>query len=423
MEASTAAINKQCQSLEAQKQALQALKGRHGSNDDADQAQALRQKKLAREKAQLEFEVGELADVLQTDVRSAMKEADSVVSGLPTMMERILEKDDRLLDGLQKLLPRLSDTEPTADVEMEVDKLCQALSVLSAQEIRSRTDATYIADVGSPSPSDTTRNASARKQIDSLRAELSELCSEIDGLATMAVDSHYRLPIVHELKSAEGDSELDKAKWSDYVMATLQYLTTRLETLDEHAHHLHVYQGALKQVGATFESVLAVPAAQKLQVQQPSRSPSTPVAKRLKPLRLVQANFSEPQEATSQLLRAFDIRVSDPSDTAKLSSLLDEAVQERQDRLTELGTTTERAISDQLAETIANADRDVLDLMGAVFAQSKYGTVRLVDEEMDSELEGLEEKTQMLGEEMRGLGVEGIVKEVRRKQKAILQRS
>lgn len=424
LEASTAAIEKQCAVLEVQKQALADLKARQGSNTAASSSQDERQKKLAREKAQLEFEVSELASSLSLGLQASSKQADTAVAALPQSVDRVFEKDDRLLDGLQKLLPKLAESDTDQVVAADVDRLCTALAALSAREIRMRMNAVYQAHAASATSvanGDTPKQA--KKQIASLRAELDELSNEIDGLATMAVDGQYRLPITRELRSAGGDADSDRARWSEYLVATLGYLTTRLTALEEHFQHLCAHQGALRHVGAALDSAMAKPDRKREEVQAALRSPATPTARGLKPLRLVQANLAEPQDPVTQVLRSFDIKVTDTSDTIKLATTLQQALAEKQSRTAELGRRTERNISDQLVETIGKADKHVLDLLGAVYAHTQYGSVQLMDPELKAVLDELEEKTSGLGDEMRMLDVDGIGRIVKGKQRDVLARA
>ena len=422
LEASTAAIEQQCQLLESQKQALTDLKARNVSRKKNSVAQD-RQKKLASEKAQLDFEIDELADALQAKLQASAKQANASVSSMPPSVDRIFEKDDRLLDGLQKLLPKLSDASSDGDGVAEVDRLCEALIALSAQEICLRVDAIYKASAGQPSAQSNGRAAEMEEQNEAARAELAYLANEIDNLAAMAVNGQYRDPLFRELKGSNSDAATNRARWSEYVAATLQYLTTRLVALEEHFQHLQAHQRALSQLTSALETTTAKPAAPQVKqnaTRARDRSPATPVAKGLKPLRLVQANLSEPQDPVTQLLRLFDIRVTDTSDTAKLKATLEQASKDRNFRLTQLRESTERMMSDQLAEIIVKADKDVQDLLAAVYAHSPFGTVRLVDAEVENGIARLEATTQGLGEEMRGLDVDALGRKVREKQREIL---
>ncbi|KAK5686480.1 hypothetical protein LTS10_002599 [Elasticomyces elasticus] len=421
LETSTAAIEQQCRLMESQKQALTELKARNTIQTNNTAARD-RQKKLARDKAQLEFEVDELADVLESSLKASAQQADAAVGGMPNSVNRVLEKDDRLLDGLQKLLPKLADRETDQDVGMEVDRLCQLLAALSAQEIRLRLDSAYEACAGTVSSTANGHKIETQRQQQSLKDELAELSSEIDGLATMAVDGQYRVPIMRDLQSTTSDADTDRSRWSEYVATALQYLTSRLTALEQHYQHLHAHRGALSQLtNALDEACTASSPTPQTTQQAPPRSPATPSSvKGLKPLRLVQANFSEPQDPVTQLLRSFDIRVADTGDTSKLIAVLEQASSDRRARLAQLRESTERTVSDQLGETIVKADESVRDLLTALYAHSPYGTVRLADAETETGISQLEAKTQDLGEEMRTLDVDSIARKVREQQRQIL---
>ncbi|KAK1034434.1 hypothetical protein LTR33_016590 [Friedmanniomyces endolithicus] len=427
LEASTAAIDKQCQLLETQKQALTELKARNASRDGSTAARD-RQKKLLREKAQLEFAVDELADALQSKLQASSKQIAATVSSLPLSIDRILEKDDRLLDGLEKLLPKLSDTGADQKVCEEIDRLCQVLTLLSAQEIRLRIDDAYRASAGSPATQTHGQTAEVEQQQRSLRLELDELSQEIDSLATMAVDGQFRVPILRDLQATKSEAESDPSRWIEYVASTLQYLTTRLIALEQHSQHMQTHQRALVELTSALETTTRIqPSATQHTRQQQTpapRSPATPsTAKGLKPLHLVRANFFEPQDHVAQLLRSFEIRVGDTSGSDKTTEVLEQASRSRRTRLIQLRESTERAIAEQLAETLGKADGDVEDLLRALYAHSTFGSVELVDPEVADGLARLETKTQELGEEMRGLDVESMARMVKERQREVLGRT
>ena len=237
----------------------------------------------------------------------------------------------------------------------------------------------------------------------------------------MAVTNQFHTPIMRDLQAAEAEDDHERAQWGEYVLLALQYLTDRLDVIEEHCRHLHAHQEAVTQVSNAFKSVATPPVNSTREAQQAVRSPSTPTAKGLKPLRLVQASLAEQADPTAQLLRHFDIRVNDTSDTVKLSVSVARTEEERRTRLVELTSSTEQSVSDQLVETLAKAGADVQDLLGAVFAHSKFGTVRLVDEDVQTAVDCLEAKTQSIGEEMRKLDVDEIGRVVKMKQRQLME--
>jgi len=422
LEASTAGIEKQCQIMEAQERALQDLKARHSEHLVEGQRQS-QQQRLVRQKAQLEFETDGVSDSLRSNVQLQIKQTDAAAGGLPNSVERVLEKDDRLLDGLQKLLSTLSVADLGSHRFEEVDQLCQLLVTLSGREIRARIDAalTEGSRIGHGRHTNGHQEDNqAQKQRDLLSAELREFSNEIDSLVVMAVDNQFRTPISRELESASTEAEHERARWGEYVLLTFQYLTSRLEALEAHSQHLHAHQEAVRQVSATLDAITAPPDRKK-DAQTAVDSPSTPTARGLKPLRLVQANLSEPQDPAAQLLRHYDIRVNDIGDLAKLPQVLLRSEDEGRARLADLVGSTELSISGQVAELLVKADADVQHLLEAVFCHSKFGTMKLVDDEVQTSLDGLAETTQSLGEEMRMLNIDEIDKTVRAQQRKLME--
>ncbi len=424
LEASTASIEKQCRLLEAQKQALRKIQARNASGS----GHAVRDgttSKHAREKAQTEFESAELADSLQVRLEHATRQAESSSTGIMPMVERLLEKDDRLLDGLEKVLPKLTANGTDSGELDEVERLCQALTVLSTHEIHARIDATYNTAVRKYS---TQANGHRRKpssqslesQRDSLRTELEELCREIDGLSTMAVESQYRTAISRALQAAMSDNEVEQTAWAEYMSSALQYLTARLEATDDTSHDLRTHSSAVRAISAAFRGTQTTSNKRHgspLKVHSPIKQSQ----KGLKPLRLVQANLSESHDPVSQLLRQLDVRVPDQSDSNKLAETITTSTNDKIEQMSSLATVTERGVSDQLALSLAKADTDVQTLLAAVFEHSPYATVRLADQEATEGIDELERKTQSLSEQMRELDVDRIGRDVKKKQDVLLR--
>lgn len=425
LEASTASIEQQCKLLETQKKALQAIQARNASSQH-ESLKAQRSSKFTRERAQAEFEASELASSLQTRIEQSVKQSENATEGIQSTVERLLEKDDRLLDGLQKVLPQLSDAAIGSGSSDEVDGLCKALITYTSAEINARIDAAFRSTTqandhqtnghvnGTRTPSTTS------SQGESLRAELEELCREIDGLSTMAVDNQYRNPISRSLQTAKSESNDDKAQWMRYMGDALQYLIRRLESLEDGTLKLRSQNSALRTVSTALDSVLAMKIERKPSFQALSQSPSKASQKGLKPLRLVQANLSESQDPAAQLLRHLDVRVADSRDSAQLAESLDAAVVDKTNKLAALSTRTEGAITDQISRSIAKAAANCSALRSGVYAYSPYETINLVSGNITAGIDNLEQKTQSLSEEMRQLDIDRIGGIVREKQKNIL---
>ena len=420
LEASTASIELQCKLLEAQKKALQEIQARNATGQ-VDSIKAQRSSRFAREKAQAEFEASELADSLQSQVERSLKQSESATDGVQSTVERVLEKDDRLLDGLQKVLPQLADATTGSGGSEEIERLCSTLVLYSSAEIHARMDTAFqnAAHVDGTEPNGT-RSSSMSSQGKSMRTELEELCREIDGLSTMVVESQYRTPILKALEAAKTDSDDDKAQWMQYMHATLQYLTTRLECLEDGTQQLRSQHSALKTVSTALDGILAMTVDRKQSSQSLSQSPSKASQKGLKPLRLVQANLSESQDPAAQLLRHLDVRAADSRDAVQLAEILETALREKDGNLSTLAARTETTVSGQISRSIAKADANAQAVLSGVYAYSPFGTVSLVNAEATEGIDQLERKTQSLSDEMRELDVERIGRIMREKQQVLL---
>lgn len=396
------------------------MKDRTGAGNGSDDSNLQHGGRISRERSQLEYQSNELADTLQAKFRSSIKPSESSSNSIQPNVERVLEKDDRLLDGLEKVLPHLSTgNEDSTDTE-ETERLCQALKLLTNADIRARMDAAYLdgAHVRASHVNGVHGKASREaQQLASLNAELDELCREIDGLSTMAVENQYRSPIMDAKGAAKANAEVGRASWAEYLNSAIQYSTSRMEHLLDQLEDQQAHTSATKAMSAALEEVLAASADKQGDPQRATRSPTKSKQKGLKPLRLVQANLSDAQDPASQLLRQLDVRISGKLDETTLSK----ASAERVRKLQVLQQNTERGVSDHIAQSLAGADADVQQLLAAVFAHSQYGTIHLESEGVRDGVAGLEAQTQDLSDRMRHLDLDAIVKASQAKQRALLE--
>lgn len=413
-------MEKQCRLLEAQRAALQTIKQRAHARAQRGNSESDNHGRAKRERAQIEYESNELAESLQDKFRTAIKQSETISASHQPNVERILEKDDRLLDGLEKVLPHITSDGTGIEDSAEIERLCQTLKLLTTADIRARIDAAYLDGAHEHASHANSVNGKASReaaQLTSLHAELDELCREIDGLSAMAVDNQHRTPILHATRAAAADAAAERAAWATYLHSALQHATARLDHLLEQLEDQRAHAGAAKAMSAALEEVLAAGAEKADLPARGARSPAKAAQKGLKPLRLVQANLSDAQDPAAQLMRQLDVRVAGEMDASALSV----AAAEKIEKLRALRANTERSISDLVAQSLADADVDVQDLLGAVFAHSEYGTVHLESEAVRNGITGLETKTQELSEKMRNLDVDGITRTTKAKQGELLE--
>lgn len=419
LESSTAAIDAQCQLMEAQKRALLDFKARNSGDQHSQDEPSKQQQKITRDKAQLDLQLSELSSSLKERLRSSMTQTEAALTNFPSKVERLLERDDRMLDGLQKVIPKLSGDGNDNDALKEVDQLCHAFTVLEAKAIRAKIDALYQDHLSDQSQTTNGHSPSDEKEKQSVRDELEELSSEIDGLLALVAENYYRNPITKRLGNAQSESRGEAARWSEYLSSTLQYLSSRLESLNQHFQHVNTHRAALDAISQTLQQTLTASSA-KAEEAQPAAVKVAQAQKGLRTLRLVQANLPEAPDATAQLLRHLDIKHADLTDTVKLSQTLQSAKLERHDNLISFASSTEASLTKLLGESLNKADVDARDLLAAVFAHSQYGERRLTDEEAQRELDILEGRTQTVGEQMRSLDVDGLASDVRKMRRSFL---
>lgn len=359
--------------------------------------------------AHLDTCVRELTDTLTSQTHAARTTAEAALAALPSGVERILEKDDRVLSTLQNLLSSRLPPRPTSPDENddEVETLCSTLTTLTSLSIRRRVDAAFRSHLSSP-PAVSNDDKKMMKQYTSLTAELNSLSQEIDALASMAVDAQFRTPITQARRLAREDAARERARWCEWGIVTLKRLVGRLEAVRTYAEELRGWRNAVVGVGEEVEKVVAAAAAAAA-VSAPPKSRGTMMMqhdtpKGLKPLRLVQAH-SEIDPA-SQVLRMFGVREEDGG--------LEQAVREWEAKVMEREEGMGDWVGEVLSGVLEKGDEFVEGLVwGGVFAGGNQWA---------DEVKCFEEKIEKVGARMRGLDVEGIGKEVGRSLREALGR-
>lgn len=419
LETSTTAIEKQCRLLEGQRRALQKIKQRSaravGPNDSTSQ----HENKVNRERSSVEYESSELANALQTKLSTSAKAGFPTSSRSQPDVERILEKDDRLLDGLEKILAHLADNDGDGRSSEDVARLCHSLKHFTSADIRAKVDAAYLDGMQQYARNSNGVNGKPSKesqQLASLNAELSELCREIDGLSTMAADNQYRNPLLHAINVAKSDSEAENTAWAEYLYTTIQFSASRVDYLLEQSDEQRAHGNVTRAMSIALEEILAAGIENHEEGQGASQSPSKIAQKGLKPLRLVQANFSDAQDPASQLCRQLDVRISGEIDTPALNT----ATADKFEKFSALRANTEQSISAQLAHSLTEAEKDVQQLLTATLMHCPYSSIHLESDAIRTGTDGLESKTQDLSERMRILDIDAIMRAAHGKQEELM---
>ncbi|KAG9694454.1 hypothetical protein KCU95_g5631, partial [Aureobasidium melanogenum] len=425
LEASTAAIEKQTAILEAQRDALKKLQhlNRQPSSTVSDSDE--KRSSQARAKAQLDLETKELTDSIQQRVNVTKRHADSSLNLLRTSSQRQLEKDDRLLDGLQKVMFKLAPLESSEKQLPDSNALSRALVKLESKIIKDRTNATYLGALESLADEtddfEHQDSAHAAQEAYALAEELESLITEVDSVLDMAISRRYRAPIINALKLSDAQAQLEQQNWFEYVVRTLDELARKTEDLALCTQDALAYTTAISQVSDVLAETLPPP------TQPPSRLDRKPSTRGPSPQKTMNPILHRQgaKDPALEMLGYHSIRIPTESgtDSESVSQALHSAVLERQSRLQDLQKSTESSIAAQVAESINNADGDLQTLLGALYAYSPHSTVHLADSKVKKRLEYLDHEIERLGDGIKRLDVDQLAEVEQKRLSAALDRS
>ncbi|THY67651.1 hypothetical protein D6C97_00728 [Aureobasidium pullulans] len=408
LEASTAAIEKQTAILEAQRNALMKLQALNQDPVSTISESDQKKSSQARTKAQLDLETNELTEVIQQRVGATKRHAESSLNLLKTSTQRQLDKDDRLLDGLQKVMFKLAPLESSETKLPDFNLLSNALVKLEGKIIKDRTNATYIQTLnnlaGETDGFEHDDNAQAAQEAYALAEELESLITEVDSVLQMTISRRYRAPIVNALKLSDAQAQLEQQSWLEYVVRTLHELAQKTEDLASCTQDALAYTSAISYVSDALAQTLPPPTQppSRLDRKQSVRGPSP--KKNMNPI-LHRQGVKDP---ALEILGYHGIRipVESGSDGEVVSQALRSAIFERQSRLHDLQRSTEQSVAAQVAESINMVDGELQNLLGVLYAHSPYATVHLADSKAKDRLEHLDHEIEGLGDGIKRLDVD-----------------
>lgn len=136
---------------------------------------------------------------------------------LTSIVDEVLQSDDRLLSSLQKLGWELEteDREETETVD-QLREICARLIKYTVECIRTKLDRSYLESLQSFSKSGSD-NQAPKEEISALQDELESLYSEILPVAQMSVEQQWLEPSLRSLSAKTGQSLSHAAGSIQYV--------------------------------------------------------------------------------------------------------------------------------------------------------------------------------------------------------------
>ncbi|KAF2733298.1 hypothetical protein EJ04DRAFT_553447 [Polyplosphaeria fusca] len=391
LNSSTAAIEEQCKVLEAQKDALTALKALDKPNLSVEHMRNDRRRRETQEKARLDIAVEDMYTTITEQLTDTQRDIDSEKAVLRTYVTERLTSDDKILTALPGIVSKIA-TEPEATCdEKSVDQWCKAIVSFRAGEIQARVNAIYLSSLTDPLPDGLQGLSEAEllEQKEALQAELESLHSEIATVAEMVVEHELRKPI-QELKERE-EKEIMQARsaWLKYVLSTLHYMSKRLDTVTTHTATLDELQQALAHVNrATSQRTppsntdLSSPA-RKRATSGPKPGFSSPVV-RLKPPKAI-----ELPAALTDALRHAGMTASHDSVESLRETMMNMQL-ERESKLDEHFSSIMASTHASVATRLGKADIDWGAISAALFSHTPFQAVRLTDPKLEGDIKNME---------------------------------
>jgi len=402
LEDSTAAIDRQCTTLEVQLKAMREIQNQNRLSSP-EQSPKIGFQPRPREVTQPEIEVDKLADDLHERTADLQHVTNGTLASLKTGAQRQLDKDDRLLEGLQKLMLKIETPESQGEQIVEIEDLSRALVSLQGTVVKNRANQVYLSALDEETGH---QHHYAGTEVESaaLENELDGLIGEVDTVLEMVIDYQHRRPLLESLRQRDAEAHETRQSWLSYVRATLEQMTTRLHEIFRTTQDLDVYGDALSVVSKALD-----------EASKPQRGADTE-----RPLPQTHSSYKAVQQsvlpATSDvhpavnLLRHHGIRPPASSSKEGLTkATIEAAISERKARLAGLSKSTTEGISNHVTESVGAADAQLQGLLDAVYAYSPYATVSLVDPEFKARLQNLDKDVEVLAGELRKVSLENLI--------------
>ena len=251
LDASTEALNRQSQALEAQQtlverrhyDSLQIRQSRGNYIAQMEQKNSGEIQKLDPEICQVQEEIEVLFRHTKDHIGKRSKSISSQASDLTNSHDR------RLKDLTQQNLAGASIDQAASMPVEKVERLAAALSKLVAEEIQTRLDRTYLESLqaaDSDEPNDT-------EDVRVLEEDLHSLYTEIPGVAEMFVSQAYTEPLTKAIREEEKRRKKLASAHTTKITAQLSSMTADLEQLTKQLDEFHSYRSVVKRLQGDYD--------------------------------------------------------------------------------------------------------------------------------------------------------------------------
>lgn len=379
---STATIEKQCEALRIQKNALSSL-SRNIKRTNQARSQV--------EKGQLrkwEAEKSSIAATISDSVQSLIYKSSDQAQYLKTSdlnfkqaISNILQLDDRLLSSFQKLAIDLDKNLPENEETIErVKDLCARYIKFTVEGMRTKLDRIYLEALKDPSNDQNSQDVGQQAQ--ELQEELESLYSEIQPVAQISVEQHYLEPAIRVTNNINSTYYERFCKSIQYIENSLSSLTDRIKAYSLRAHEYQCHRMAVKTVLKIVKA--------ELSYEEPSTSKTNLLAGSAQKISSMDDETYEETKQEHLLAQNLGITLpksgSEEINVLNMEKILFENVARIESQEEILQKTMESSISSHLSDahvTLALLRDELLD-------KSPYHEVNLIDPEMLKTIDLLE---------------------------------
>ncbi|CEJ60870.1 hypothetical protein PMG11_09425 [Penicillium brasilianum] len=404
LEASTAAIQKQTETLSFQCETLKIqLRQQDKWEQDRNREIACLRKKHEAGRQTTTLAANDLSDELEASFRSATEKTAAQNKQVLFSLSSRLKQDDKVLDELETLISGVKSNGTDASTVKRASQLSAILADYNAEEIHHRLDRLYLETILS-GPSKASQTSTEDENIAALQEELESLYPEIEILAEMSTKQQFHEPILREIHNQHSQLRAASEEKLERALDVLIDMTTSKQTLTQHLHERESSCELLEQLATLYQTEVGNP----LVTQPPSRRESlrrrSMQAGLLLPAPRTNPTPLPEQPALESLLRRIGVSpesvIRPRAEDGGAQGLHEKRVQQSE-TLRALGMAVDAPLFTQLAP----ADSALHLLASGLHANSHY-EVSLRDPELDKALAGLESELSELQKGVRGLDLD-----------------
>ncbi|KAJ5485403.1 hypothetical protein N7539_005391 [Penicillium diatomitis] len=253
LEATTAEIEKQTETLSFQHEILQKQLRQSEESDQArDRDLARLKKKHEAERQRVVISADDLAQELENEFRIMTERTAIENKRILALLSSRLKQDDKTLADLEDFILGIRSDGNDAESLKRTGQLSELLAKYSAEQIHYRLDRLYLEGIMAEESSPTTVGG----DVAALEEELAALYPEIEILAEMSTKHEFRDPILRAIQHEHSRLRTASVQQLEQALDVLIDMTRSQECLTEQLHERESSCELLQQLANLYHTVV-----------------------------------------------------------------------------------------------------------------------------------------------------------------------